>query len=197
MLSTVTAARKNQTVDDLYALGNDVRAELIDGEIVPKDALPFPEHSYPQSNLVAWAIRRFSRRIGGPWPGGWWLGAEIHVIYEMHQVYCHDSSGWRRDRVREMPKGWVPIRPDWVCEVLSPTHEKRDLVDRMATLHRADVPFYWVIDHQHALLTVYRHTPASYVIHVTAGSGETLRAPPFDAVELRTGVIFGAEDDDP
>src|SRR5262249_31170894 len=152
---------------------------------------------YPQSNLVAWAIRRFGRRVGGPWPGGWWLGVEIHVIYEMNQVYCHDISGWRRDRVREMPKGWVPIRPDWVCEVLSPTHEKRDLVDKMATLHRAAVPFYWIIDHQDSVLTVYGHTPTGYVIHLTAGPNETLRAPPFDAVDLRTGVIFGEEDDDP
>lgn len=36
MLQTMPAARK-LTIDDLFALGEDVRAEWIHGEIVPKE----------------------------------------------------------------------------------------------------------------------------------------------------------------
>jgi Uma2 family endonuclease len=193
MLHVMPAARR-QTVDDLLALGSDVRAELIDGEIIPK-AMSLPEHSFPQGFLLAWAIRRFARNPGQRWPGGWWILPEVHVVYSPAQVYCHDLVGWRRDHLAELPKRWVEQRPDWVCEVLSPGHEKRDLVDKLATLHAAGVPHYWVIDRDERILFLYRHAPGGYLLRSVA-AGEIIEAPPFEAVQLRTGVIFGDEDDE-
>lgn len=182
------------TVDDLFAQGSDIRAELIHGEIVQK-ASPFWPHSSVQGQLLAW-LRRFNRRPGERWPGGWWIGVEIHVIYGAHQVFCHDLVGWRRERVPEMPRGWIPLRPDWVCEILSPTHEKRDLVDKMGVLHEAGVPHYWVIDREERELFPYRHDPRGYLMPRAIAAGETIRAAPFEATELRTGILFGDEDDD-
>jgi Uma2 family endonuclease len=89
--------------------------------------------------------------------------------------------------------GWVETRPDWVCEVLSPTHEKRDLVDKLATLHAAGVPSYWVIDREKRILFSYRHDTRAYLVRTSAG--EVIAAEPFEQVMLRTGVIFGDEDD--
>jgi Uma2 family endonuclease len=92
--------------------------------------------------------------------------------------------------------GWTRIQPNWVCEVLSPKHEKRDLVDKLATLQRVGVAHYWIVDATARILQVYRHEPRGYLLVASAGSGETIRAEPFDAVELRTAVIFGDDDDD-
>jgi Uma2 family endonuclease len=184
-----------KTVDDLLAMGEDVRAELIDGEIVQK-AMPSTEHSFAQGNLSAWVHRRYNRKLGGRWPGGWRIGPEIHVIYGPHQVFCHDLVGWRRERVPELPEqNWSTIRPDWVCEVLSPNHEKRDLVDKLKTLHAAGVPNYWVIDRVEKILSLYRHDARAFLVRA-ASAGETIRAEPFEDIELRTGIIFGDEDDD-
>ena len=188
----MTAAPKF-TVDDLLALGEDVRAELIDGEIVYK-ALPFPEHSLPQGYLDRW-LHRFARKPGGKWPGGWWIGPEVHVIYKTEQVYCHDIAGWKRDSLASLPSGWVPVRPDWVCEILSRGHEKRDLADKLATLHAAGVPNYWIIDHIKRVLFLYEYEAGGYRVRLVH-AGEVISAAPFEACELRTAVIFGDEDDE-
>src|SRR3990167_5378956 len=135
-----------------------------------------------------------SPAVGG-WPGGWWIGAEVHVVYGAHDVFCHDIVGWRRDRVPVMPRGWVDIRPDWACEVLSPGHERRDLVEKMGALHAAGVPHYWVADREERALFPYVFDPRGYLMTRAIAAGEVLRLPPFEATELRTGILFGDEDD--
>lgn len=193
MLNPMTMARR-KTIDDLFADGTDVRAELINGEIVPK-AETGAEHSFAQAGLLAWAHRRFARAAGGRWPGAWWIVSEIHTRYSSAHVYCHDIGAWRRDRFVGKPTGVMTIRPDLACEVLSLGHEKRDLVDKLGTLHAAGVPYYWVIDPEERRLQFYSFRPEGYLVR-TIAAGEVIRAEPFDAVELRTGVIFGDEDDE-
>jgi len=46
------------------------------------------------------------------------------------------------------------------------------------------VPHYWILDPDEKVLVV-----------LTAGSGETVRAEPFDAVPLDLGAQFGEEPD--
>ncbi len=193
MIEPMTAARK-LSVDDLLALGEDVRAELIDGEVVYK-ALPSTAHSLEQGAVMGWLRRRFCRKPGGRWPGGWLIGSEAHVVYEPHQVYCHDLVGWRRENMPEIPTGWAHTRPDWVCEILSPGHEKRDLVDKLTTLQLAGVPYYWIVDLAKRELLLHHLERERYVVH-TARPGETIFAPPFEASELRSAILFGDEDDE-
>lgn len=194
----MSAAEKNAlaTFADLARLGDGVRPEIIGGEIVEK-ASPTMEHGRAQGALTGYVRRRFDRKPGGRWPGGWWLATEGDVEYEAHELYRHDVVGWRRERVERCPTGRpVRERPDWVCEILSPSNEKRDLVDKMRTLHACGVPHYWILKPEEKVLAVHRHSAAGYVLVSTASSGETVRAQPFDEVELRVGVLFGDEDED-
>jgi Uma2 family endonuclease len=187
---------KSATFADLVALADDVSAEIINGEIVQK-ASPTMEHGRSQQTVGMFLSRRFDRRPGGRWPGGWWFGTEVDVQYDAPQVYRHDGVGWRRDRVPACPSGRpILIRPDWVCELLSPSNEKRDLVDKMRVLHHAGVPHYWIGNPEEKTLVVHRWSENGYLIALTAVSGETVRAEPFDAVELRVGILFGDEEDD-
>jgi len=125
------------------------------------------------------------------------MGIEIDVEYERHEVYRHDLTGWRRDRLASLAiDPPVRIRPDWVCELLSPSDEKRDRVDKLQGLHRAGVPHYWIANPQDRTLVVHRWEPRGYLIVLTASSGDTVRAEPFDAVELAIDVLFGDADDD-
>jgi Uma2 family endonuclease len=94
-----------------------------------------------------------------------------------------------------IPRGWAHTRPDWVCEILSPGHEKRDLVDKIATLQRAGVPYYWIVDRVKKKLLLHRLEREQYIVQ-TALPGETIFEPPFEACELRTAVLFGDEDDE-
>jgi Uma2 family endonuclease len=184
------------TFVDLLALPDDVRAEIIHGVIVEK-ASPSGEHGGSQAAFSAALIRRFQRRPGGRWPGGWWFGNEIDLEYETHEVYRHDVVGWRRDRVPERPTGRpIHTRPDWVCEVLSPSNARHDLVDKLQVLHTNRVPHYWIADPLERTLIVHRWQPRGYLVILTAAAGDTVRAEPFDAVELRVAALFGVEDDD-
>jgi Uma2 family endonuclease len=177
-------------------LTEDGRAEVIHGAIVEK-ASPTSEHGVSQSSFGGILGRRFQRRPGGRWPGGWWIGNEIELEYETHEVYLHDVAGWRRERVPEYPTGRpMRIRPDWVCELLSPSNTKHDRVDKLQTLHRNAVPHYWIADPSDQTLIVHRWQLQGYLIVLTAGAGQVVRAEPFDAVELAVSVLFGREDDE-
>jgi Uma2 family endonuclease len=196
MIERVSQPRKATAEDLRAAYGEEGRAEIIHGEIVRK-ANPMGEHSSAAGGILAAVARRFGRSVGGKWPGGWWLLPEIHVQYESSELFCHDVAGWRRDRVVERPTGWpILVRPDWVCEVLSPGHARRDRVEKLQVHHRAGVPHYWIVDHQDKVVEVYRWHSDGYLLVQAVGPGETVRAEPFETVELRVGVLFGDDDDD-
>ena len=45
------------------------------------------------------------------------------------------------------------------------------------------------------MLTVYRHAADGYLVALRADASETIRAEPFDAIELRVGSLLGDDDD--
>lgn len=181
---------------DLAALPGNVRAEVIHGVITEK-ASPSAEHGESQASVSAVLIRRFQRQPGGRWPGGWWLGTEIEVEYEAHEIYVHDVVGWRRERMPERPTGRpVRVRPDWACELLSPSNAKRDLVDKLKVLHANGVPHYWIVDPHEQTLIVHRWEPRGYLVVLSAAAGDLVRAEPFEAVELHVSALFGLEEDE-
>lgn len=187
------ASKSLATAEQLIALG-DAPFEVLNGELVRK-ADPSAEHSDAQAGLAAAVRPPFHRRAGGPnGPGGWWILTECDTELARHEVVRPDLAGWRRDRVPERPTGRpVRIRPDWICEILSPTNATTDLVDKLDLYRRFDVPHYWIVDPVTETLTVHRLTPDGYLIALRAGREATVRAEPFEAIELRVGTLFGDE----
>ena len=181
------------TAADLFALPEKPGAELIDGIIVYKPSPTF-EHSGAQAVLAAFTIRDFGHGGGGEGPGGWGLGTEADIELEDRQVFRPDVAGWKRSNTPERPKGRpVRIRPDWVCEILSPSNPRNDLVNKLRVYHRNRIPHYWVVNPEGAILTVYRWQAEGFLNVLTATRGETVKAEPFDAVELRVGTLFGED----
>ena len=182
------------TADDLAALPPHRRAEVITGSIEEK-AAPSYEHGEAQSQAAHLLCGPFHGRGGGSKPGGWWIASEVEVEFETHEVYVPDLVGWRRDRVPARPVGRpVRIRPDWVCEVISPSTAGRDLIVKHRTLHRCQVPHYWIIDPDQRTLAVHRWHADGYIVVLRAGATETVRAEPFDAIALPVGQFFGEEE---
>jgi Uma2 family endonuclease len=184
-------ARRWQTVDDLLTWQGDERVELIDGEIVRRPMSRF-EHSFVQSALSD-EVLAFRRGSGA---GGWWIVPEISVRYNEHQCPSHDLAGWRKERVPKRPSGVVAERPDWVCEILSPGHERKDLVHHLMLLQRVGVPHYWIISPEDRTLIAYGLDQGSYHVVFSAeypdgATPEKARIPPFEAAEIDLGYIFG------
>jgi len=108
-----------------------------------------------------------------------------------------DLCGYRRERMPERPSANTPIAqlaPDWICEVLSPSHEARDRVGKLHAYFGADVPHYRLMNAEERILEVFRRTDIWYALVLTAGRGERVRPEPFEAAEVAVDELFG---DDP
>lgn len=185
------------SITDLLAIPADERFhEIIDGELVRKP-MPTGEHGDAQSALASRLKGPFQRRPGGRWPGGWWIYTEVEIEFAPSHVYRPDVVGWRRDRVQERPLGSpIPIRPDWICEVLSPSNPGTDRVKKLNHYHQFFVPHYWIVDPLEESLSVFRWTAEGYLLVLAAGRDARVRAEPFEAIELPVGALFGDDEDD-
>ncbi|MDI1451590.1 Uma2 family endonuclease [Polyangium sp. 6x1] len=192
-------ARKSKpaTIEDLLAIPEEERRhEIIDGELVQK-AQPSFTHGRGQARLGARISDPYDRPSGRRGPGGWWIVVDVEIELAPNEIYRPDLVGWRRDRVPEPPKEWpVRIRPDWVCEVLSPNNRSNDRVRKYRKYHRYALPHYWLLDPIDETLTVFRWTEPGYLVALIAERGERVRAEPFEAVELDIDELFGDADED-
>lgn len=183
-------ARTKATFADLLGLGEDVRAEIIDGVIEVAPA-PLPRHSRAQ--------RVLGRRIGGPFdddhddggPGGWWIFLEVDVQLAVHDVVRPDLCGWRRDRLVDP---WdvrpITIVPDWIGEVLSPSNAATDRVKKRRLYARHRVPYYWLVDPATRTLEALHLRDDMWVELGSWGDGDVVRIDPFAEVELDVGRLF-------
>lgn len=178
-------ARQFQTVDDLFA-NSEERVELINGEIVRRP-MARAEHGVVQDNTRE-ELGPFSRKSG---PGGWWILTEISVAYELHQCPCHDLAGWRKERMPERPRGAIEMTPDWVCEIVSPGHERKDTLTLFLLLQRCRAPLYWLIWPEDRSLVAYRLNGEHYQVTATCSEPGRARIPPFDAIEIDLHYIPG------
>lgn len=194
---------KPATEADLLALPEEGRGfELIDGELKEKHPLRAggeeqslsTGHNLAQARAISFTDPFGRRPAGGGRPGGWWLLPE-QLVQLGGDLLRPDVAGWRRERLPVFPKVTVlSLRPDWVCEVLSPGHAADDLVRKRRLYHRAEVPHYWIIDPLEQMLTVLRWTRDGYLELLVAESGEVVRAEPFGDLELDIGSLFGDEE---
>lgn len=185
------------TIEDLAAIPEEERFhEILDGELEQK-AMPTPKHGRAQRKLGV-GVDPYDRRLRGPdQPGGWWFASEVEIQFAPHQVLRPDVAGWRRERVPGPPDGWPCLeRPDWVAEVLSKGSERRDLLTKMSIYHSFDVPHYWILDPVAGALRVHRWQPQGYLVVLDARRGQTVRAEPFDLIEISVGGLFDDDDED-
>ncbi len=189
------SARRVATLEDFWAIPEHERFhELIGGEIVPK-AAPSGEHGGAQAGIVIAIGGSFQRAAGRGGPGGWWIATEVEVLLDTGEVVRPDVVGWRRERCPERPTGTpIKLRPDWICEIVSPRHASDDTVKKLRLYHRVGIPHYWLADIRDATLTVMRWSTDGYITVMSAERGEVVRAEPFEAIELAVGTLFG---DDP
>src|SRR5258706_8899745 len=119
----------NAMLADLLAIPEDERRhEIIDGELVEKDAAT-GRHGETQARLSG-ELGPYDRRPGGRLPGGWRFATETEIQLAPNEIFRPDVAGWRRERLAVMPSEFpVLVRPDWVCEILS-KNKRNDLIKK-------------------------------------------------------------------
>ncbi|WP_437573599.1 Uma2 family endonuclease [Sorangium sp. So ce887] len=194
-MSSAAPGRRLATVEDLLALPEAERFhEIVDGELVQK-AMPSPRHGAAQVELTTEIAGAYGPRARGRGPGGWVFATEVENFFEEPHVYRPDVSGWRRERLPRLPdQSPIALRPDWVCEILSPSNKQNDLFKKLRTYQRCQVPHYWILDPEVEVLAVYRWTAEGYLLVLTAEGQESIRAEPFDAVEFSVHSLLAGDE---
>ncbi len=177
-------ARRPATYDDLCRVPEHMVAELIEGELFtsPRPATP---HARASSMLLSDLIGGFDGPPGGDdAAAGWWFLVEPELHFG-GDVLVPDLAAWRRARLPVIPNAAaIELAPDWICEVVSPSTARIDRARKMRLYAREGVAHLWLLDPIARTLEIYRLEDGRWVVAVTYGGDDAIRAEPFDAVAL-------------
>jgi Uma2 family endonuclease len=177
-------AYRPATYEDLLEVPDHQVAEIVDGELLTRPR-PSSTHARASSMMGHDLVGPFDRRPGAPGgPGGWWIidEPELHLSAD---ILVPDLAGWRRERMPTFPDvPFFEMAPDWVCEILSPSTVRVDRIRKLPIYAREGVGHVWLVDPRQQTLEVLRLENGHWVIAAQHEGAETIRAEPFDAVEL-------------
>ena len=135
------AQEKLYTIDDIYALPDGERAELIDGELYMMSP-PGTTHQRIVSFLNR-TIGNYIQEQNGdceifPAPFAVFLNNDEHTYVEPDiSVICDKSK---------LDEKGCNGAPDWVIEIVSPSSKRMDYFIKLSKYQNAGVREYWIID---------------------------------------------------
>ena len=166
--------------DHLYrqiqALPEGVTGEILDPGVLRTMSRPGKAHRRSHRQALK-SLRSFDVNEGG---AGWWIEVEVEVRFGP-RLLVPDLSGWRVERVPEMPdENPIALAPDWCCEVLSPGSAGR--IDRLQKLPRyleSGIGHVWLVDPSARLVEVYIARDGAPLRVTAAGDDDLVTLPPF------------------
>jgi Uma2 family endonuclease len=180
-------ARRRATYEDVLGVPEHVIAEIIDGELVTQPR-PGGRHSAVSSALGGELGPPFTRGRGGP--GGWLIldEPELHLADD---ILVPDLAGWRRERLPAIgDEAYFSITPDWVCEVLSRSTEKRDRSSKLSIYARERVADAWLVNPEQRTVKVLRLVSDKWLTLAVHHDDQRVRAEPFEAIELDVALLW-------
>ncbi len=138
------------TIDDIYALPDGERAELIDGKIYYM-APPSRTHQRISGKLYQ-TIANYIDSTGGKCEI---YAAPFAVFLNDDDInYLEPDISVICDQSKLDDKGCHGA-PDWVIEVVSPSSKPRDYMAKLFKYRNAGVMEYWIIDPDKQMTMVY------------------------------------------
>lgn len=142
------------TADELFAMGEDAPYELIRGAL---------REVTPTGGSHGWIGLRFGGRLGvfvDQHDLGAVYGAETGFVIEVNPdtVLAPDVAFVRSDRLppEEVDEKFVPIPPDLVLEVISPSNRRGEVEEKVRLYLEAGVRMVILIHPRHQSMSVYR-----------------------------------------
>lgn len=145
------AQTKVYTEDDYYNLPENIRAELIEGNIIYNQAAPARIHQAILMDLSG-TIRNYLKSKGGPCrvypaPFAVKLKKDRKTIVEPDiSVIC--------DRNKLTDRGCTGA-PDWIIEIVSPGNSSNDYILKLNLYANSGVREYWIVDPAKKRVFVY------------------------------------------
>ena len=138
------------TIDDIYALPEGQRAELIDGQIYDM-APPSPMHQELVMELSA-TLRDYIKKNGGPckvYP------APVAVfLNEDDRNYVEPDISVICDSSKVDNRGYQGA-PDVIIEIVSPSSQRMDYLTKLFKYRTAGVREYWIVNPLQRTVQVY------------------------------------------
>lgn len=147
-----TYLEKSYTVDDIYALPDGKRAELIDGKLYNME-LPGTKHQLLLSTLCAEIYNYIKSKKG-----------KEEVYIAPFAVFLENAEGninyvepdisiiCDPDKLND--KGCNGA-PDWIIEIVSPSSRRMDYITKTNLYMAAGVKEYWIVDPLRETVLVY------------------------------------------
>jgi Uma2 family endonuclease len=180
-------ARKLATYEDVLRSPSHVVAQVVQG-VFYQHPRPATSHAAAASVVGEELGPPFKRGKGGP--GGWIIlyEPEIHLGED---IVVPDVGGWRRSTLPVLPhEAYLVVRPDWVCEVASPSTRALDRGPKLEVYQRERVPHVWMIEPLDRFLEVLELDGETYRIIQRASGDTPARLKPFDAIEFDVGALW-------
>lgn len=141
------------TIDDIYALPDGERAELIDGHIYMMSP-PNRRHqkiSMELSNIIREYIRLHKGKCE--------VYAAPFAVYldERSNTYVEPDISVICDTNKLDDRGCKGA-PDWIIEIVSPASKKMDYLLKLLKYRSAGVKEYWIVDAEKNRIIVYNFT---------------------------------------
>lgn len=181
------AAPRRATYADLEAVPDHLVAEIVDGVLETHRLGRGPRDGAAAFGLGALLGSRLAR---GDASDRWILMNRPEVHLGPH-VLVPDLAGWRPERMRTEPEtAYIETPPDWVCEILSPSTARLDRGPKRRIYAEAGVGHLWLLDLADGVLETFALTAGQWLLTGTVARGETVAAPPFDAVPFPLDDLF-------
>lgn len=147
----VASTLKSYTIEDIYALPEGERAELIDGKIY---------YMAPPSTRHQRLLHFFDREIGNYIQSH---EGECEVLPAPFAVFLNkDNKNYVEpdisiicDKDKITDKGCHGA-PDWIIEIISPGNKEMDYFKKLFKYQAAGVREYWIVDPTKEIVMVYR-----------------------------------------
>ena len=172
-------------------------AEIING-VFYLQAEAAPPHRSVVDGLIEALRPPFQRGRGGP--GGWWIVGEPELYFgdRDYRTLVPDLAGWRRDRVPTLPQRWADLdtRPDWICEIVSPSTARIDRIEKVPIYAEAGVSALWIIDPLARTLEIFELREGRWTLMGVHAGEDSVQAVPFDTLTLALDDLWlpGEED---
>ena len=139
------------TIDDIYALPDGQRAELIDG-IIYNMSPPNIRHQYLNTKLASKIDQYIDTKKGNCMvfsaPFAVFLNADDKTYVEPDiSVICDKTK-------LENGRGCMGA-PDWIIEIVSPSSKRMDYGIKLFKYYDSGVKEYWIVDPLKNKITVY------------------------------------------
>ena len=138
------------TIDDIYALSDGERAELIDGHMYMM-APPSRKHQKISMDLSS-IIREYIRSHQGKCE----VYAAPFAVYldERSNTYVEPDISVICDPDKLDDRGCKGA-PDWIIEIVSPASKQMDYYTKLFKYRNTGVREYWIVDPSKNLIVVY------------------------------------------